>query len=180
MTNKTLFAAALLAVASSVATAQTDFGSPIGAGGGLGGAVAPLGVPSVGNMPGSPASASAGLGSARSAFVAATGAGPTVANPAGGTVAVPPAIAQAVGAVLGGGATPAQVNAANAAFGGTPAAAALTQALQTLGGSGGMNYSNVSNAVAAYNAAVDALPPGQAPGPGLLAARSVLAGIVTR
>lgn len=178
-TKKLLAAVALVAATSSAALAQTDFGSPMGAGAGLGSSVAPLG------MPGSRQTASGGgnfegsrgaLSTARANFVNATGGGVTVSNPAGGTVTVPQALAQALGAVLGGNATAQQSSALAAAFGGGSTGGQLVSALGSL--SSFPNGANVLSAVRAFNAAVNALPAGQAPSPALLAARQVIAGAI--
>ena len=170
-----LAAAALVAATSAAAAAQTDFGSPIGAGGGLGGAVAPLGLPGGNNngAAGNSGVSPAGLANARSAFVNATGGGVTVQNPAGGTVTVPQAAAQALGGVLGGSPTPAQSQALTAALGGGAPATALTNALAAMGSN--PSIATVTNAVNAFNAAIDALPAGQAPSPAVLAARQAIA-----
>lgn len=174
-TKQILAALALVAAASSTAVAQTDFGSSLGAGAGLGASVAPLGVPGGPDAsPGLPTTGAQGLANARAAFMNATGGGVSVPNPAGGTVTVPQAAAQALGAVLGGNATPAQVNTLSAALGVSGSAASLlVQALQSLGGS--VTTVNLSRAIAAYNAAVDATPAGSNPSPTLLAVRQALA-----
>lgn len=176
-TKQILAALALVASASSMAVAQTDFGSPIGAGAGLGAAVAPLGVPG-GNGPGGTAGLSGngaqGLANARAAFMNATGGGATVQNPAGGTVTVPQAAAQALGGVLGGSPTAAQVSTLTAALGVSGSAAGvLVQALQTFGGNA--SVPNLARAISAFNAAVDATPAGSNPSPALLAVRQALA-----
>ena len=144
MTNskKVLAALALVAMSSTVALAQSDFGSPLGAGAGMGGSVAPLGIP--GGGPGGVAPGggltgpgAAGLANARSSFLNATGGGVSVSNPSGGTVTVPQAAARALGAVLGGAPTSAQVNALTTALTGLPAssAGALVRALSAFGAS---------------------------------------------
>jgi hypothetical protein len=175
-TKQILAALALVASASSIAVAQTDFGSPIGAGAGLGAAVAPLGVPG-GNGPGGTAGLSGngaqGLANARAAFMNATGGGATVQNPAGGTVTVPQAAAQALGGVLGGNPTAAQVSTLTSALNAGSASAPLVQALQALGGNA--STANLGRAIAAFNAAVDATPAGANPSPALLAVRQALA-----
>lgn len=177
MTTKLFAALALTAAVSTVGVAQTDFGSALGAGAGMGGAVAPLGLPG-GSGPGGTAGLSgnavAGLANARAAFTNATGGGTSVTNPSGGTVVVPQAAAQALGAVLGGSPTAAQTAALATAFGPTPAGQAngLANALAALGANG--SFSALVNAVQAYNAAVDALPAGATPSPALLAARQAL------
>ncbi len=177
MTKKLLAALALTAAVSTVGVAQTDFGSAIGAGAGLGGAVAPLGLPGGGGPDGTAGLSGVGaqgLANARAAFMNATGGGATVTNPAGGTVVVPQAAAQALGAVLGGSPTAAQSSTLASAFGPTPATQAngLVTALAALGRNG--SFANLVSAVQAYNAAIDALPAGQNPSPALLAARQAL------
>lgn len=166
MTFKTiLFAAAVVAVASSTASAQTD-NPNVGNGPSLGGSVAPLGVPGSGF---------AGLAGTAGVFAASSG-GMSVPNPSGGNVAVPGNVATAIGGLLGGNPTADQRATARESFGGTTAAGALVDALTAMGANA--TPATVSAAVQAYNAAVQALPAGQNPGPGLLAARSVLAGFV--
>lgn len=164
-----LSATALVAVTSVVAAAQSDFGSPIGAGAGLGGAVAPFGVPGAAGRAGAALSgpAAAGLARARAAFANAGANGVSVTNPAGGNVNLPQAAAQALGAALGGSVTPAQ--AAALANAGVPAG--LTTALAALGSNPSMG--SLSRAIAAFNAAIDAAPAGT-PAPALLAARQAL------
>ncbi|MEX2181696.1 MAG: hypothetical protein WD771_06605 [Gemmatimonadaceae bacterium] len=175
-----LAALALVALGSTVAVAQTDFGSPIGSGGGLGGSVAPLGVPNAENMPGGASRAlsgpaAAGLATARASLMNAGTGGVTVTNPAGGTVTVPQAAARGLGAVLGGNPTPAQVSAFTSALTGVPAGSstALTNALRAFGANA--NFNTLTAAVRAYNAAIDALPAGATPPPALLAVRNALA-----
>lgn len=164
--KKILFAAAVVAVASSTASAQTDNPNP-GTGPALGGSVAPLGVPGAGFS---------GLAGTAGVFASASG-GLTVPNPGtGADVFVPGNVATAIGGLLGGSPSPDQRSTAREAFGGTAAAGALVDALVAMGSNA--NASTVTAAVTAYNAAVQALPAGQNPGPGLLAARSVLAGFV--
>jgi len=182
MTNskKILAALALVAASASVALAQSDFGSPLGAGAGVGGSVAPLGLPGGGTGPGGAtpgalsSSGARGLAAARTGFLNAGTAGSTVSNPAGGTVVVPQATARALAGVLGGTPTAAQNAAVIAALGPVPAssAGALVRALAAFGASS--NHGSLSNAVAAYNAAVDALPAGSPPPPALLGVRSAL------
>lgn len=165
MSIKPMFlAVTLLAAAAASAGAQTD--NPVsGSGPSLGGSVAPFGVPGAGFS---------GLAGTAGALLSASG-GLSVSNPGtGGSVAVPANVAQAIGGVLSGNPTPAQVATATEAFGGTPAAAALVSALAAMGGN--PNPGTVTAAIQAYNAAVQALPAGGSPSPGLLAARSVLAG----
>lgn len=175
MTKKILAAAALVALASSAAVAQTDFGSPIGAGAGMGGAVAPLGVPGGAGGGGAMSGAgAAGLANARAAMMNAGSNGVSVPNPAGGNVTVPQAAAQALGAVLGGNPTAAQRSAVLSALSPVPASAAnaLTGALQALGAN--PSGANLGRAIAAFNAAIDALPAGQNPPAALLGARLAL------
>ncbi len=178
MTNfKKIFAAlALVAASSTVATAQTDFGSPIGAGGGVGGSVAPFvpGLAGTGTAPGLSGNGAAGLNNARNAFANAGGPNASVENPAGGNVSVPTNVVQALAGVLSGSPTSTQVSVVTSSMAGVPAASAsaLVTALQTLGGT--PNLPNLRNAVAAYNAAIDALPAGTNPPPALIAVRSAL------
>jgi hypothetical protein len=170
--KKLAAAVALVAVASSVASAQTDFGSPIGAGGGVGGAVAPLGVPS-GNGGGTRSGVSpTNLNTARSEFVGATG-GVTVPNPAGGSVIVPQPAAAALGGVLTGAPSAAQQTTLTAALGGGVTAGALTSALQAMGSS--PTLATVQNAVTAFNALINSLPAGETPSATVLAARMAIA-----
>ena len=182
MTNskKVLAALALVAMSAAVAVAQSDFGSPLGAGAGVGGSVAPLGLPGGGPGAGAPGAGLSGAGAqglanARAAFLNATGGGATVANPSGGTVVVPQAAARALAGVLGGTPTADQTSAVTTALAPVPAssAGALVRALAALGANA--NHGTLTAAVAAYNAAVDALPAGATPSPALLAARSALA-----
>jgi len=176
---KVSLALALVAGSATAAVAQTDGGSPLGAGGGVTGSVAPLGVPGGGATGGGgnaiSGAGSQGLAQARSAFLSATGAGATVTNPAGGTVTVPVAAAQALGGVLGGTPTPAQVTALTNALPGIPANASgpLVRALAAFGASA--NTGTLTTAVQAFNAAVNALPAGAPIPPALLAIRSALA-----
>lgn len=181
MTNssKVLAALALVAMSATIVLAQpTDAGSPMGAGAGLGASVAPLGLPGGGG--GAPGGALSGIGSqgfanSRAAFMNSTSAGVSVANPAGGTVTVPQAAAQALGGVLGGSPTPAQTTALTNALTGVPAssAGALVRAMTAFGANA--NFGSLSTAVAAFNAAVNALPAGAAVPPALLAVRQALA-----
>lgn len=178
MTNfKKIFAAlALVAASSSLAMAQTDFGSPIGAGGGLGGTIAPFvpGLAGSGTAPGLTGNGATGLNNARNAFGNAGGPNASVVNPAGGNVNVPTNVVQALAGVLGGAPTPAQISTVTNSMAGVPGAtsSALVTALQTLGAT--PNYPNLVRAVEAYNAAIDALPAGTNPPPALLAVRSAL------
>ena len=166
MTNmkNVLSALALVAALASSAVAQSSEGSgPGGLGGGLGGSIG-LGVP--GNTGGS---AGGGLGGA-GGFLNATG-NVSVNNPAGGTVSISQATAQALGAVLSNSSTAAQRQALAAEIGaGGPA---LVEALVALGSN--PSSATLVAAVNAFNAAVDALPAGATPTPALLAARQVLA-----
>jgi hypothetical protein len=177
--KKVLAAAAISATFASVAMAQTDGGGP-GSGGGFGGSVAPLG------LPGTPAGGGttgrgtlsgpglSGLAGARANFLNSAAAGLMIPNPAGGQVNVPQPVARALGAVLGGNATPAQLSAVGGALTGVPAASAtaLTNALTAFGRSA--NFATLSAAVSAYNNAVNALPAGATPSPALLAIRNAL------
>lgn len=166
-----LGATALVAVTSVVAAAQTDFGSPLGAGAGVGGAVAPFGVPGAagaGTAGGLSGGGAIGLNNARATFANAGSNGVTVTNPAGGNVNLPQAAAQALGAALGGSASPAQVTALTNA--GVPAG--LVTALAALGSNPSMGA--LTRAITAYNAAIDALPAGATPSPALLAVRQAL------
>lgn len=178
MTKKIFAAVALVALASSAALAQTDFGSPVGGGAGVGGSIAPLGIP--GRSVGATMSGgvnTGGLGAARGAFISATGGSSvTIANPAGGNVVVPPAAAQALAGVLGGSPSAADVAGLNQGFGGTAAGNTLVTTLQSLGAN--PTPAQVRSAILAYNAAVRALPAGTVPGPALLAARHVIASAV--
>jgi hypothetical protein len=180
MTKNFFAAAALVALASSAAIAQTDFGSPVGAGAGVGGSIAPLGIP--GRNVGAASSGginTAGLGAARATFIGATGGSSvTIPSPAGGNVVVPPAAAQALAGVLGGSPSAADVAALNQGFGSTPAGSALITSLQSLGTS--PSPAQVRTAILAYNAAVRALPAGVVPGPALLAARHLIVSAVAR
>jgi len=178
MTNfKKIFAAlALVAASSSVAMAQTDFGSPIGAGSGTGGTVAPFvpGLAGTGTAPGLTGNGAAGLNNARNAFGNAGGPNLRLTNPAGGNIDVPTPVVQALAAVLAGTPTATQISVVTNSLTGVPstAASALVTALQALGGT--PNFPNLSRAVSAYNAAVDALPAGTNPPPALMAIRLAL------
>lgn len=184
MTNyKKIFAAlALLATASTVATAQTDFGSPLGAGSGVGGAVAPLGLPSGLGIAGAassrpmPPAFQRGISSARAVFAGAPAGGTRLTNPAGGSVVVSQSISQALGGVLGGAPSPAQTSALSGALGGVPAssATALVTALQAMGANG--SRGNLAAVVNAFNAALDAIPAGQPVPTALIAIRAAVAG----
>lgn len=162
MTNmkNVLSALALVAALASSAVAQSSEGSgPGGLGGGLGGSLG-LGVPGGGG---------GGLGGA-SGFRNATGS-VSVNSPAGGSVTIARATAQALGAVLSNSSTAAQRQALATEFGaGGPA---LVEALVALGSN--PSSATLVAAVNAYNAAVDALPAGATPTPALLAARQALA-----
>lgn len=177
MTNFTkIFAAlALVTGSSSLAMAQTDFGSPVGAGAGLGGTVAPFYVGTSGSVAGLSSNGVTGLNSARSAFANATGVNLIVTNPAGGNVNVPTNLVQALAAVLGGAPTSSQFATVVNSLERIPVdlATALVKALQVLGAA--PNFPNLVRAVQSYNAAIDAVPAGTNPSPGLLAIRSALA-----
>ncbi|MBX3172985.1 MAG: hypothetical protein KF709_01095 [Gemmatimonadaceae bacterium] len=165
--------AAVLA-APALVPAQSDFGSPTGAGGGVTAALAPY-VPSTGRGNALSPSGSQALGGAIVSFAGAPSDGVSIINPAGGVLNLPQSAAQALGAVLGGQPTAAQSAALNSALGPVPAAqaTALSSALAALGG--GPNVSTARAAVAAYNAAVRGLPAGANPPPALLAARFAIA-----
>jgi ABC-type branched-subunit amino acid transport system substrate-binding protein len=170
--KKIAIAAALVAVVSSVASAQTDFGSPLGSGGGVGGAVAPF-------LPAGTNAAAGGVsfGAARTAFVNATAAGVVVNNPVGGgTVTVPQAAAQALGGVLGGNPTAAQQSTLTAALGGGTVAGALVQALQNMGSS--PSFTTISQAVSAFNALINSLPSGSTPSATVVAARNAISALI--
>lgn len=171
ISRKILSAAALVAVASSALQAQTDFGSPVGAGGGLGASVAPLGVPATFayEVIGAPVTVTG------REFVSSPAGGSVVWSPAGGTVTVPQAAAQALGAVLTGAASPAQLQTLNAALGGGTANGALVSALQALAANP-RDVGARNAAVNAYNAAIRATPSGQTPTATMVAVRSVLSG----
>lgn len=175
MTKNLLAALALTAAVSTVGFAQTDFGSALGAGAGVGGAVAPLGMPGGdAGVRGLSGAGSQGLANARAAFMNVTSAGRSVSNPAGGTVNLSQAAAQALGAVLGGSPSAAQSSALATALSPVPAGAAntLVAALTALGGSG--SFGDLVSAVQAFNAAIDAMPAGANPSPAMLAAREAL------
>lgn len=146
--------AAVLA-APALVPAQSDFGSPTGAGGGVTAALAPY-VPSTGRGNALSPSGSQATGGAIVSFAGAPSDGVSIINPAGGVLNLPQSAAQALGAVLGGQPTAAQSAALNSALGPVPAAqaTALSSALAALGG--GPNVSTARAAVAAYNAAVRA------------------------
>ena len=163
MTNmkNVLSALALVAALASSAVAQSSEGSgPGGLGGGLGGSIG-LGVP--GNTGG-------GAGGAAGAFLNASGS-VSVNNPAGDSVSISQATAQALGAVLSSRSTAAQRQALATEIG--AGGTALAEALVALGSN--PSSATLVAAVNAYNAAVDALPAGATPTPALLAARQVLA-----
>jgi len=166
-------AAVLLGICSMSSQAQTDFGSPVGAGGGLGASVAPLGVGGSAARSGYLAFATR-FGNARSTFLNATGAGVQVPSPAGGTVAVPTPAAQALGAVLSWSATAAQLQTLNAALGGGVVNGALVSALQALVAE--PSGKSLVAAREAYNAAIRATPAGQTPSATIIAVRGLLAG----
>jgi hypothetical protein len=174
LSKKLLAAFALVATASSAAVAQTDFGSPLGAGAGVGGAVAPLGHPGGGGGSGGGLSGNgmSGLANARASFMNAGAGGVSIPNPAGGTVNLSQSLARALAAVMGGNPTPAQVSELTAAIGGS-GAAGLVQALTALGR--GASMAALGSAVRAFNGAVDGTPAGSTPSPALLAVRQALA-----
>ncbi len=183
--KKIVSAIALVAVASTSAMAQTDFGSPIGAGAGVGGTIAPF-------LPGArggarnaralaranarpmPAGIANRISGVRGVLTNSPTNGVRVVSPAGGTVILSQSISQALGAVLGGAPTAGQTSTLTGA--GVPSA--LATALQAYGTS--PTRGAHSAAVTAYNAAVGAIPEGQAIPPALLAVRAALAGAVGR
>ena len=152
-----LFAAAIGAVSTTSASAQcTDCG------------------------PGNPVSITSsvvtiGIGSLGGSFSAAVG-DVSIASPAGGSVTVSAAVAQAIGALLNGEATAEQQQTATTAFGGGQTGAALTAALLAVGQ--GATVANVTSAVGAYNAAINALPSVNNVTPGLVAARAAIAQLI--
>lgn len=164
--KKLLGAAALVAASSTMLAAQSDFGSPTGAGAGLGGAVAPY-------LPMTGAAAGAIANTPAVSNLANAGAGgATVPNPAGGTVNVPQAVAQGIAAMLTGTATAGQVASVQGALGITGAAATnLMSALQAMGAQG--NHGALVRATAAFNQAIRASS--GTPSPAMLAIRSTLA-----
>lgn len=165
---KQLFAAfALVAAASTLAVAQSDYGSPLGAGAGLGGSVAPNGVPGAGSA--IPQRARDGWETSKNNFANAPALGARVLNPAGGNVNLPQNVARALGAVLGGGGSAGDRGVVAQAAGGNNA---LVEAVANLGANPTMN--NLRRAVSLYNAAIDAVPAGQAPSAALLAIRQAL------
>lgn len=180
MTTTTKFFSALAAVAlgATVLTAQppTDVGTT-GTGAGVGGSIAPLGLPGARGGGGGNALSGAGasgLAGARANFMRAGAGGATVTNPMGGTVVVPQAAALALGAVLGGSPTTAQTATLTTALGGIPAGpvGALVRALTAFGGNS--SHTTLSAATTAYNNAVAALPTGTPVPPALLAIRQAL------
>jgi len=177
LTKNLLAAAALVAMASTVAVAQTDFGSPLGAGAGVGGAVAPNGVPGAagaGTAAGLTGPGAAGLANARAAFMNAASTGVIVPNVAGGNVTLSQEVARALGAALGGNATAAQSATLANALTGVPAAraTALVAALGALGSNG--SNANLTASISQYNGSVDALPAGALPAPAMHAIRQAL------
>lgn len=164
--KKILGAVALVAVSSTAVLAQSDFGSPMGAGAGLGGSISPY-LPLRGASGGAIATTPA-----VSALANAGSGGATVENPAGGTVNVPQAVAQGIAAMLAGDATPAQVASVQGALGVTgPAASSLISMLQGMGS--GRSGVALIRATAAYNAAI--MAGSGTPTPAMLAIRSALA-----
>lgn len=146
MTNmkNVLSALALVAALATTAAAQgSEGGGPGGLGGGLGGASALLNAS--GNV--------------------------SIINPAGGSVTISQAIAQALGAVLSNSSTPEQRAALATAIG--AGGQGLVNALVALAGN--PSSATLVNAVNAYNSAVDGVPAGGTPAPALLAARQALA-----
>lgn len=177
--------AAMLSVAvSSVVSAQgsgrlSDVSGPGGGGGGTTGGVAPIGLP-VGPTPATPLSTNAAAAAANIVTLFGGAGGVSVSNPAGGTVTVPAAAAQAIANLLSGGRGGAGANAVSTltsllTAGGIPAgqASGLANALSALGAS--PNLATLQAAINAYNAAIDALPAGASPPPALLGVRFALA-----
>jgi hypothetical protein len=178
---KVSLALALVGASATAAVAQTDAGSPLGAGGGLSGSVISLGRPGgSGQGGGLTGAGSQGLATARAAFLNAAAGGATVTMPGGVNVTVPQAAAQALGAVLGGNPTPAQINTLTSSLGGVsaPAAGALVRALTSFGAS--PSHGNLVAAIRSYNAAVRSVGPNAQVPPALMAARSALASASSR
>lgn len=169
--------------AAQTAGAGSDVSGPGGGGGGLGGAIAPIGVPSTGGGTTSPTSptaaptpaATSAISGLSSSLSSAPAGGVTFASPGGGTVTVPQAVAQTLGAVLGGG-SPSSVAALTSTLSagglGTQSAGALSNALGALGAT--PNFANYVSAVQSFNAAIASLPAGSTPSPALLAVRAAL------
>jgi peptidoglycan-associated lipoprotein len=171
--TRTFAALAVVAVASSLANAQSDFGSPLGAGAGVVGSVVTSGL--LGTSGGGGVISADGLSGfqgALGAFNGAGSAGVTIPNPAGGFVTVQQGTALNIAGVLGGSAPRERRRALESELG-TANAARLVGALSSFGGR--QSYGNLVRAVASYNAAVDAIPAGQLPTPALLGVRHALA-----
>lgn len=173
-------AAAVLALTASVAAAQSgrgsDFSGPGGLGGGTGGAVAPLGVPST--PIGSSIRNGANIFSAAQSLSASLNqaGGVQVPGPAGTVVTVPPAAGQAIAAALNGSGGPlvTQLQAAGIPSDLANALAGLLAGVGQGAGSGpgsggtqtGLNANRLGQlqaAVRAYNAAIAAGPSTPAP-----------------
>lgn len=158
MTFKKIFlASALVATVSSVAAAQTDFGSPMGAGAGLGASTAPRGIP---NLQFSPA---------RALFFQVI-ADVQIANPAGGVVTVPMPAAQALGAALMGNGSATTAETLTQALGGGPNANSAVNAF--IAWAGNQTFPSLVSAVQAYNTYVTG---NNSPPPAALAIRLILA-----
>lgn len=164
MMKRVVVGASLLVGLSSAAQAQflTDAGSPLGAGGGLSGSVINFYGGATGNYV-------VGLGNAWN-HRAGWGDNQSFPGPDGSIVNVNAADFAAVAGVLRNGSS--GVATAAAAFGGTPAATALAQAFATLGQA--QTAAAAIDAIRAYNAALDALPAGQAVPPVFAVARYTL------
>ena len=172
-----LSALAMVAISSSLATAQTDFGGGTGAGAGAGGAFAPFspGLRGFGGAPGLVGNGTAGLRASRSAFANAS-LPVRMVSPNGGNATLSAAFLNAVAGVMGGSPTAAQTATVTNALVGVPASAAsaLVAALQVLGAT--PSHASLSRAISAYNAAIDALPIGTTPPAALAAIRFALFG----
>jgi len=152
----------------------SDVSGPGGGGGGLGGAVAPIGIPTP--PPSGPLSSAGSSAAANIVGLFASAGGVTVSNPAGGTVTVPAAAAQAISAVLSGGGAAAVANLSSVLTAGRvppTEAQALATALGQLGAS--PNLTTLTAAIEAFNAAVNASS--GTPSPALLGVRFALASL---
>jgi len=171
-----------VAVAEAQSGGGSDFTGPGGGGGGAGGSYAPLGVPrGIGiNSP----TGTLGLLGARNSFASAGLGGLSIPDPAGGSVTLDQATAQAVAAVLRGAGAEAAQNLQNILVsGGLPATAASALVNAIAGITNGIpvgtrgdvliTASAVRSAVQAFNAAVDASS--GKPSPAMLAIRFALA-----
>lgn len=165
-TRHVLSALAIVAISASLVTAQppTDVGST-GTGAGVGGSVAPLGTPgrlgSVGGRSRVTTNRDYARGQALLASFRNVGAaGMVVPNPMGGEVTLPQGLALALGGVFSNNPSAEQIATVEAALEGIPGpqrANLMKYVLQT-GKEGYDKNTGVNLAVAAYNAAVDALP----------------------